>query len=59
MFHGYTGDSGDWAEKLNYVGEGFPFNVDCRGQGGLSEDVGGVTGNTQTLVISSAVWMTL
>ena len=48
MFHGYTGDSGDWAEKLNYVGEGFTVAaLDCRGQGGLSEDIGGVTGNTQ------------
>jgi cephalosporin-C deacetylase len=48
MFHGYTGDSGDWAEKLNYVGQGFTVAaLDCRGQGGLSEDAGGVQGNTQ------------
>ena len=48
MFHGYTGDSGDWADKLGYVGQGFSVAaLDCRGQGGLSEDTGGVTGNTQ------------
>src|SRR5512133_2189128 len=48
MFHGYTGDSGDWAGKLGYVGQGFTVAaLDCRGQGGLSEDTGGVKGNTQ------------
>ena len=47
MFHGYTGDSGDWADKLSYVSEGFTVAaLDCRGQAGLSEDRGGVTGNT-------------
>jgi len=48
MFHGYTGDSGDWAQKLGYVGQGFSVAaLDCRGQGGLSQDTGGVSGNTQ------------
>lgn len=48
MFHGYTGDSGDWSDKLGYVGSGFTVAaLDCRGQGGLSEDSGGVSGNTQ------------
>jgi len=48
MFHGYTGDAGDFADKLGYVGAGFSVAaLDCRGQGGLSEDTGGVTGNTQ------------
>ena len=47
QFHGYTGNAGDWAEKLSYVGMGFSVAaLDCRGQGGLSEDVGGVLGNT-------------
>jgi cephalosporin-C deacetylase len=47
MFHGYSGDSGDWFEKLSYVGLGFSvFAMDCRGQGGISEDLGGVRGNT-------------
>jgi cephalosporin-C deacetylase len=48
MFHGYTGDSGDFADKLSYVAAGYTVAaLDCRGQGGLSEDAGGVTGNTQ------------
>jgi cephalosporin-C deacetylase len=47
LFHGYTGDSGDWCDKLGYVSEGFTIAaLDCRGQAGLSEDRGGVTGNT-------------
>jgi cephalosporin-C deacetylase len=47
MFHGYSGSSGDWADKLNYVAQGFSVAaLDCRGQAGLSEDVGGVCGNT-------------
>ena len=48
MFHGYGGDSGDWSGKLNYVGQGFTVAaLDCRGQAGLSEDTGGVKGNTK------------
>ncbi len=47
MFHGYTGNSGDWEDKLSYVSQGFAVAaLDCRGQGGLSEDTGGVLGNT-------------
>jgi cephalosporin-C deacetylase len=47
MFHGYSGNSGDWCDKLNYVSQGFSVAaMDCRGQGGLSEDIGGVRGNT-------------
>ncbi len=47
QFHGYSGNTGDWSDKLNYVAMGFSFAaLDCRGQGGLSEDVGGVRGNT-------------
>jgi cephalosporin-C deacetylase len=47
MFHGYTGDSGDWFDKLGYVAAGFTVAaLDCRGQAGLSEDKGGVQGNT-------------
>lgn len=47
MFHGYSGDSGDWADKLGYVGQGFTVAaLDCRGQGGLSQDAGQVVGNT-------------
>jgi cephalosporin-C deacetylase len=47
MFHGYSIDSGDWYEKLGYVANGYTVAaLDCRGQGGLSEDVGGVAGTT-------------
>ncbi len=47
-FHGYPGHSGDFSPKLNWVAAGFAVaSLDCRGQGGLSEDVGGVRGTTQ------------
>jgi len=46
-FHGYTGSSGDWVGHLPLAAAGFVVAaLDCRGQGGLSEDVGGVKGNT-------------
>lgn len=47
QFHGYAGNAGDWYDKLAYVALGFSVAaMDCRGQGGLSEDTGGVKGNT-------------
>jgi Acetyl esterase (deacetylase) len=47
QFHGYADSSGDWNDKLNYVALGFSIAVlDCRGQGGFSEDRGGVSGTT-------------
>lgn len=47
LFHGYAGDSGEWNDKLAYVQAGCAvFAMDVRGQGGKSEDVGGVVGNT-------------
>ena len=47
QFHGYGGNSGDWCDKLAYVAEGFCVAaLDCRGQGGLSEDIGRVRGTT-------------
>ena len=47
MFHGYSGNSGDWQDKLALVSQGYAVAaLDCRGQGGLSEDIGGVRGNT-------------
>lgn len=46
-FHGYSGHSGDWSDLLPYVAMGWAVAaLDCRGQGGLSEDVGGVLGTT-------------
>lgn len=47
MFHGYTGNAGDWSDKLGYVAQGYTVAaMDCRGQGGQSEDNSGVIGNT-------------
>jgi len=47
MFHGYSSSSGDWSSMLGFVAQGFSVAaLDCRGQGGLSEDRGGVTGWT-------------
>jgi len=47
IFHGYSGNSGGWLDKLAYVAQGFVVAaLDCRGQGGLSEDVGGHVGTT-------------
>jgi cephalosporin-C deacetylase len=47
QFHGYTGSSGDWTDKLKWAALGFSIAaLDCRGQGGLSEDSGGVKGTT-------------
>lgn len=47
QFHGYAGNSGDWQSKFGYAASGFTVAaMDCRGQGGSSEDKGGVFGNT-------------
>jgi len=47
MFHGYSGDAGDWSDKLGYAAIGCTVAaLDCRGQGGASEDAGGVAGTT-------------
>jgi cephalosporin-C deacetylase len=47
QFHGYTGSSGDFSGRLAYSGEGFCVAaLDCRGQGGRSEDCGEVLGTT-------------
>lgn len=47
QFHGYSGHSGDWSDKLAYAASGMSvLSMDCRGQGGKSEDVGGIKGTT-------------
>lgn len=47
QFHGYSSNSGEWVDKLSFVAAGTCVAaLDCRGQGGLSEDRGGVQGNT-------------
>ena len=46
-FHGYHSFSGNWSDKLKYVASGFSFaSMDCRGQGGLSQDVYSAYGPT-------------
>lgn len=47
QFHGYSGNAGDWSDKLNYVCAGFTVaSLDVRGQGGLSQDMTPVKGTT-------------
>ena len=47
QFHGYSGNSGEWIDKLAYTGQGLSIAaMDCRGQGGKSEDTTPVRGNT-------------
>jgi cephalosporin-C deacetylase len=47
QFHGYSGNSGDWMDKLGYAAEGLCYAaMDCRGQGGRSEDNSVVKGPT-------------
>lgn len=47
LFHGYKGNAGNWFDKLAFLQLGFSvIALDCRGQGGLSQDTGSVAGNT-------------
>lgn len=47
QFHGYTGWTGDFSGKLGWTACGFVVAaMDCRGQGGYSEDTGEVKGTT-------------
>ena len=47
QFHGYTAHSGDWFDKLGWPAAGFCWaGLDCRGQGGRSEDGICVKGTT-------------
>jgi cephalosporin-C deacetylase len=47
IFHGYRGNSGDWFPLRSWVSEGFSVvALDCRGQGGLSQDTASVLGST-------------
>ena len=47
VFHGYTGNCGEWTTQFHFSMVGMAvFAMDVRGQGGKSEDVGGVVGNT-------------
>lgn len=47
QFHGYPGSSRSYFELSAFVDAGFAvIAMDCRGQGGKSVDLGGVTGTT-------------
>lgn len=47
LFHGYSAASPDWFDMIGYVMAGFSvFALDCRGQGGKSEDNSCVIGYT-------------
>jgi cephalosporin-C deacetylase len=47
MFHGLSGSSDPWTEKIVWAASGFIVAaLDCRGQGGDSVDPGGMRGNT-------------
>ena len=47
QFHGYSADAGDWSNLLRWTAMGMcVVAMDCRGQGGRSEDLGGVRGTT-------------
>lgn len=53
LFHGLSGASHEWRSLIAYVSEGFCVaDLDCRGQGGLSEDVGGTLGTTYSTPFS-------
>lgn len=46
-FHGYSSQSGSWNRNLKFTAEGIAVaRLDCRGQGGLSEDTGSYKGLT-------------
>lgn len=47
FFHGYSGAAPEWTSLLPFVAAGFTaIGMDCRGQGGLSEDTVSTVGNT-------------
>ena len=48
-FHGLSGCSDSWKSLYSYVSQGYVVaSLDCRGQGGYSQDVGGSAGTTYT-----------
>ncbi|MBO5271117.1 MAG: alpha/beta fold hydrolase [Clostridia bacterium] len=49
LFHGLSGASSAWKSLVSYASQGYVVAMmDCRGQGGHSEDVGGISGTTYT-----------
>lgn len=48
-FHGLSGEGSPFSHLMRWVAEGYcAVSMDCRGQGGESEDVGGAAGTTYT-----------
>lgn len=48
-FHGLSGSGMSWSSMMGYVSQGYCIaSLDCRGQGGLSQDIGGALGTTFT-----------
>ena len=48
-FHGLSGNAGSFTELVRFAAEGFIVaSMDCRGQGGCSEDMGQPHGTTHT-----------
>src|SRR3990167_9301247 len=46
-FHGYSGSSYQWVDYLGYAAQGFVVAaLDCRGQGGKSQDTTKTAGTT-------------
>lgn len=49
QFHGYPGASRSWLEQSSYAGMGMAIiAIDCPGQGGCGDDIGGFAGTTVT-----------
>jgi cephalosporin-C deacetylase len=49
IFHGLSGSSPEWSDLIKYTSQGYVVAaMDTRGQGGYSDDVGGVPGTTYT-----------
>ena len=49
IFHGLSGSSPEWSDLIKFVSQGYVVAaLDTRGQGGYSEDAGGVPGTTYT-----------
>ncbi|GLV12758.1 acetylxylan esterase [Alicyclobacillus hesperidum] len=49
QFHGYKGHAGDWLDKMAYAAHGFTVvAMNCRGQGGHSQDTHPVRGMTSS-----------
>ncbi len=52
-FHGLSGNCGRWTSLIQFAAQGYCVAaMDCRGQGGLSVDVGGALGTTSTTLFT-------